>query len=1066
MAGAPDGSNISGADISFGDLGALNAGSLADAQVFLKGLSANFDTNTEQVLVKIGPGEAGLYLAVLPQSGSFSAAPFNIEVEAAIPAATADLLGEACHGSPLVNSSGQSFSQTYGSGLETLIVTQRERMMATFWPDAAEPLNEWNDWMTEMTPFFEMVNATVISVPSDIYTDADTNPCDVQAQNTVAQAIKAEISKFITGNTTYKYVQIMGSLDIVPPYYVPDETQTGNESLFASDLLTQPGTPLGVAISEGYMLTDAFYVDSNPQPFNGRQLYLEDISVSRLVETPEEILAKAQRFVNHDGYINLLSEAEPRSTGYDFFIDGTEAVNAILQIEGTDNTLNNDSWNAEDLRCLFFGKGEGCTKSVSNLNAINAHMSYNAGLTAKGFACQYLGDTACPDSELGEVFLSSESADILVNGVTFSIGCHSGLSVPDAWGLPGNVGLPLDPARDWVQELGTWVGSYNFAYGDTDVSDRGTEGIMTLVIKNFTGGTMTLGEALVRAKWQYGAGLFEFGVYDEKSLVGLNLFGMPQARLAPSLSGSSTTASAFDAGTVGANPFAEMVITTELQADEGKGVWFTAGDDPDARQAQAIVGRPLLPVIKPFELEPIKGTTIHGVALRGGTYTTYPNMDPVFPAQTHDLVTRIDEPQPCVETLSPSLLASVNRFDTPSGSLESLVVQPGQFRCTNGADRRNANGTTNVDYLVNGEFRIWNTLNLDPLRPIDGASDKDLKPPVVVLQDLVRIPGTNDVTATLVARDDASTDSEGNVVAASGMREIIALVYSDDLAAGGADGIPGMAKGESRSASDGVPVEFILPDAFDKQLSFQYIDKAGNITAKTLKGALLRAIDVSITTSIINQGGMTEIRVKIEDFDSLVAPYLTIDYGDGSSEVIELDDRALCEFSEGSCTIVLLKQYSETTGSITIRVEVRASGAVGSDEKTISACSDTPGDTNVPGADIIGCSIKADGTKLTIGVVINGALFPDIQYRLVLPQTNTQIKYADGTTTGPNKIKPTGIGGVTSEGNGLVTFEFQAGKIPWDGVSPFQFQFETQSGVAGGQGQGFIDTTDVKTFTP
>ncbi len=1071
LAGAPDGSNISGADISFGDLGALNAGSLANAQVFLKGLSANFDTNTEQVLVKIGPGEAGLYLAVLPQSGSFSAAPFNIEVEAAIPKPTAELMTQVC-----TKMTGQELvtveNKTYGEpvtlrpgGKETLIVTQKERMIATFWPQEPDPEAAWTQWMSDMEDFFSMVNATVISVPSVWYDDADLNPCDVQAQNTVAEMIRNAIKMDpdfpapyrMTADT--KYVQLMGSLDIVPPYYVPDETQTGNESLFASDLLTQPGTPLGVAISEGYMLTDAFYVDSDPQPFNGRQLYLEDISVSRLVETPGEILANAQRFYESGGIINLLSS--PKSTGYDFFIDGTEVINEKLGIpKGSDNTLLSDSWNATQLRCLFFGTGEGCT--VSNLNAINAHMSYNAGLTAKGFACQYLNDTDCPDSELGEVFLSSESADILVNGVTFSIGCHSGLSVPDAWGLPGNVGLPLDPARDWVQELGTWVGSYNFAYGDTDVADRGTEGIMPLVIENFTSG-MTLGEALVRAKWKYGAGLFEFGVYDEKSLVGLNLFGMPQARLASSLTGSSATASAPDGRTLGVGPDEDLIIETELNPPNEKGVWFAAGG-----HAQAIVGRPLLPVLKPFELEPVPegGTTIHGVALRGGSYTTYSGLDPVFPAQTHDLVTTIGEPQPCVETLSPSLLASVNRFESPAGKLESLVVQPAQFRCTNGAERHNTDGTANLNYLVNGEFRIWNSLRLELLQPIDGASDEDLKPPVVILQDLIRIPGTNDVSATLVARDEASTDTEGNVIEASGMREIIALVYSDEEAGDGAGGIPGMATAYSLPASDEVPVEFVLPEAFDKQLSFQYIDKAGNITAKTLKGALLRAIDVSIQTSVINQGGVTEIRVKIEDFSSLVAPYLTIDYGDGTTEVIELDASLCTGPADGSCTIVIPKTYGNISGSITIKVEVRASGAVGSDEKTISACSDTAGDTKVLGADIIGCSITADGTNLTIGVVIAGALSPDIQYRLNLPQTNTQIKYSGGATTGPTKIKPTATAGVTSEGNGLVTFGFQAGKLPWNGVSPFTFKFETQSGVAAGQGQGFIDTTDVKTFTP
>ena len=164
---------------------------------------------------------------------------------------------------------------------------------------------DWLAWMEGMEDFFVLVDAKVISVPSEWYDYADLSPCVVDEQNQVAELIRQAIAANKTDST--QYVQLMGSLDIVPPYYVPDETQTGNESLFASDLLTQPGTPLGAAISEGYMLTDAFYVDSDPQPFNGRQLYVEDISVSRLVETPAEILANAQRFSDSGGFINLIS---------------------------------------------------------------------------------------------------------------------------------------------------------------------------------------------------------------------------------------------------------------------------------------------------------------------------------------------------------------------------------------------------------------------------------------------------------------------------------------------------------------------------------------------------------------------------------------------------------------------------------------------------------------------------------------------------------------------------------------------------------------------------------------
>jgi hypothetical protein len=1082
LAGAPDGSNISGVDVSFEDLGALGSGELVNEPVFVKGLSAEFGTNVEQLLVEVGPGERGLYLAVIPQSGSFSAAPFSLEVEAAVPPEPADLLGPACDGTPLVaGASGQVWE--YGSG-KTLIVTQKERMMATH----GMTEQDWIDWMAAMEPFFShpKVQAKVISVPNAAaYIDADENPCVVALQNELAKSIKDEIDAARTNET--QYVQLMGSLDIIPPYYLPDETQTGNEALFSSDLLTLPGTPLGVAISQGFMLTDAFYVDADPQPFNGRALYLEDISVSRMVESPAEILANAQRFVDTGGVINLLSVqaatgAGTQSTGYDFFVDGTDEINSILTSQAPysvvpNATLNNDTWDAQQLRCQFFGAGEGCTNPVSAVNAVNAHFSYNAGLTAKGFNCQYLPEQqpqglcdAEPDP-LGEVFLATESTGmyddpdgdgpaISINGITFSIGCHSGLSVPDAWGLPAELGLPLDPARDWVQELGTWVGSYNFAYGDTVVADRGTEGILPLVIANFAQG-MAIGDALIQAKWQYGAGLFEFGVYDEKSLVGLNLFGMPQATLegsvAPQAIASAFTTTA--SSTAFSAPAGSLTINYSEKADDSAqtggieeqsnsdGIWYSIDG-----KAQAILGRPLLPVVKPFELRPADGTSVHAVALRGGAYTVELDRDPVFPVQTHDLVTQISEPQPCVETLSPSLIASVNSFDAPEGLLQTFIVQPGQFKCTDTPEQQQANG-----YKVNGDFRIWNNLELELLHPETAALDDDQKPPVVTRQDLLGNPETGIVTASLKAEDE------------NGIREIIALVYRDD------DGVVGgTGTATQYTVTEPDPEGFyqlVLPDAFNNLMSFQYLDRAGNITSKTLKGALLRAIEVAIKTSIINVAGGTQIVVEIGEFESLVAPYLTIDFGDAPVGtpplLIELEDpqpssQYTLEINpDGSATLVIPHDYSGLTQpSVTVTVEVRSSGALGSDEKTIFACSDPQGDVEYPSADIVGCGISSNGTDLTIDMSLDGPVSPGIQYRLYLPQTNTQIKYSDGSVSGPKKLKPD----ATQVDDTQIRFTLDAARLGWDGVSAFEFQLTTQDGVAGGAGQGFVDTTGVRTY--
>ncbi|MFT7654211.1 MAG: hypothetical protein ACI9UU_003330, partial [Candidatus Azotimanducaceae bacterium] len=512
---APDGGQISGIDVSFDELGALSTGNLVNEPVRVKALSAEFGNQPERMLVKIGPGEQGLFLAVIPQQGSFSSAPFSAQVEVSLPPPAEQLLGNQCTGAPLVSTSTDSASVLVeNSSPKSLVVTQRERLMATFNLSPAE----FDAWFTQLLPFFNHpdVQARVISVPSAWYDNADSNPCTVAEQNAVAALIRDLIQDQVsTSDGAIEYVQLMGSLDIVPPFYSPDETQTGYEGLYTSDLWVRPATPLAVAIAEGNNITDAYYVDAEPQPFRGRSLFTEDISVSRMVERPEEILASAQRFVATDGVINLTST---QSTGYDFFIDGTDRINQILNALPVPTTTRNDNlWNIADLRCQFFGQGEGCT--VSELNAVNAHMSYNGGVTAAGF---FTGATS-------EVFASTESAGLL-NGLTLSIGCHSGLSVPDAWALPDNVGLPLNPAKDWVQELGSWIGSYNFAYGDSEVADRGTEGIMPLVLEHLARGE-TVGQALIKAKWQYGTGLYEFGVYDEKSLIALNLFGMPQARL-------------------------------------------------------------------------------------------------------------------------------------------------------------------------------------------------------------------------------------------------------------------------------------------------------------------------------------------------------------------------------------------------------------------------------------------------------------------------------------------------------------------------------------------------------
>ena len=78
----PDGSNISSTDISLTEIGTQNLGALLQEDLQFKALSAEFGTDPEQMLVKIGPGEQALYLAIVATDQAFSAAPYSVRVEA------------------------------------------------------------------------------------------------------------------------------------------------------------------------------------------------------------------------------------------------------------------------------------------------------------------------------------------------------------------------------------------------------------------------------------------------------------------------------------------------------------------------------------------------------------------------------------------------------------------------------------------------------------------------------------------------------------------------------------------------------------------------------------------------------------------------------------------------------------------------------------------------------------------------------------------------------------------------------------------------------------------------
>ena len=854
---APDGSNISGSDVGLDELG---IGALAGQGLQLKALSAEGGKNPEKVLIRVGPGEEAIYAAVVSQGSSYDGAPYRLRVEASVPPTQEQVLGQACFRDPLVSNPSNIVTVLHDQNDPlTLIVTQRERVQANYDLNDAQ----YAAFLQAMQPFFDhpRVRARVISVPGDLYQEADQNQCRVALQNEVAEAVRAIVLAELA-SSNMRYVQFLGGADIIPPYYTPDEAIVGYEGFYVQDLLLQPARPIGVGFAEGYNITDAFYTDFEPSPYRGRFLYVEDLSVSRLLESPEEILAAAQTFVANNG---LIPVSDALAVGYDFFQDGTRASAAVLgRFTTVNESLINDGWTGDELRCSFLDNAENkvaacpVIPSAPALGAVNFHATYNAGISAFGY------NNFGPDTNPGEIFEARENDMVLGGGLTVSIGCHSGLNIPDAWALPGDVGFPLDPAADWVQQAGNWIGPWNFGLGDDTVATRGTEGIATLVFEQLLEpedeqrayAPKTLGDALVKAKQLYASGLVEFDVHDEKSVIGLALAGMPQARLAltsappPAPVGPlpGTPAGSLDVTFTDSNgaslPSPTLpynVVTTD------NGTYY-----PLEGRAQGVVGRPLLPSAPLIDGQVVAlQDLIHDVVLRSGSYDDELDINPILAFPQHDWLDNVQEPRACVETFAPSQLGVATAFPlggpNAGSALQSVLLLGAQFRCTL-TDGEQADPAE----PVRGTLRRYDALTVEAQRPATVAVADDFDPPVVTLLELVE-EVTGDVTARLNADD------------LNGLREIVAVIYEDG------DGVPG-GPGTLRSVSSGDltgvagPYTLTLPGAGGNPVAFQFVDTAGNVRLKSGKGRLLRALPG--IDDLAARGRLTTVTLTWTDVDA------------------------------------------------------------------------------------------------------------------------------------------------------------------------------------------------------
>jgi uncharacterized repeat protein (TIGR01451 family) len=353
--------------------------------------------------------------------------------------------------------------------------------------------------------------------------------------------------------TGVRYVVLVGDDRIFPFARVRDRTVLLPESAYPDGGdLTPTGSTVGQALADDWYLSDdpLMVLEAIRPEDLSTDLFIPDLSIGRLVETPSEIIQTIATYISQDGVLDLpaleaTSDHKVLVTGYDFLIDVANKIdvrwNAALgdtspgdplapvdgELIGSDWGLGTVGARQGALREHLDGNGDGLGSGRPyGLVSLNGHAThFGEGVPGENpFDIQGLealdihGPDDCGNLGLGALDLSGS--------VLYAVGCHGGLSIP------GSCSTDPDHSLDLTQTFlsrGAVAYVANSGYGWGLRHGIGySERLVEIFSEELTvGGTVAVGQAVQRSKQRYFLETPRFDVYDEKSLMQWTLFGLP-----------------------------------------------------------------------------------------------------------------------------------------------------------------------------------------------------------------------------------------------------------------------------------------------------------------------------------------------------------------------------------------------------------------------------------------------------------------------------------------------------------------------------------------------------------
>lgn len=696
----------------------------------LRRTSINRGTSDEAATIEIRPEEAGetFYAQVIGFNGAESPKPYVIR--------RVDRPTEAAPECPARPLGGSGISLPFpgagelGTATEALFLVNPGRMAAR---DGVTPTQEMLD---ELETLAAQTDGVIVPVDADptidtgaAYSAWDQDPCSAQAANEVVTEINRvvdHVREMGEGLPELRSIVLVGPDDVLPQGRIPDHTALANEGEYADDATVNldedpelEDNSVSGSIRERYLLSDDPYGDFDP----GERLWVPDVALGRLIETPAQI---KQQILDFSGNAGVVDPQRAFVTGYDFISDGAADKRDALAGrvgEGATTSLINETWTAVDAR-------DGINAPGAGFLTVNAHYDHYRMLPAAAF------------NNYDPNLLEASETSAAPGSVAFTVGCHAGLNLAIAapGGEAGGAATAAAEPRlgDWAERMSAQRGALyaantGYGYGDSEVVAY-SERLMADYAVNLASGDVTTGQALMFAKQTSAATIGVSDDYWNKAMMEATFYGLPMYRVGadggvgePAVppvadpgAGTASTGGPQATGGIGSRSSSPLTLDLaddlhEVETERGSH-WQVGGEEP-----LVVQHRPIEPkVTRDVTDEDDPEARARAFLIEGMTTEDRSGVNPVIARPTIDLSANEPEPE-ASSPFFPARPATVAPQATPDGHVDRLTFIAGSTRGDTQRLIKRASGrilrSTGEDYtaptirrvdgnVVNGRFSI------------------------------------------------------------------------------------------------------------------------------------------------------------------------------------------------------------------------------------------------------------------------------------------------------------------------------------------------------------------------